>query len=70
MWFANVASSWTVLITTPTGETVAAGSWPDGTEAHQWARGINQTRLARVRGVFPLLLARDVRTELERGVQR
>ncbi|GAB3003530.1 hypothetical protein LWP59_27655 [Amycolatopsis acidiphila] len=65
---ADIAGSWTVLVTTPAGETVAAGNWPDLSEAHGWAREINQGQLARVRGLFPLVLARDLRIELERGV--
>ncbi|WP_236793242.1 hypothetical protein [Amycolatopsis sp. GM8] len=65
---ADIAGTWTVLVTTPAGETVAAGNWPDLGEARGWARDLNQTRLALVRGVFPLVLARDLRIELERGV--
>lgn len=64
---ADIAGTWTVLVTTPAGETVAAGNWPDPDEAHGWAREVNRARLARIRGVFPLVLARDLRIELERG---
>lgn len=63
----DVASSWTVVVTTPAGETVAAGNWPDHTEASTWARDLNRSRLARVRFVVPLVLARDLTADLERG---
>ncbi|SFJ76609.1 hypothetical protein SAMN05421835_108183 [Amycolatopsis sacchari] len=64
---ADIASSWTVVLTTPGGETVAAGNWPHGDEAHDWARDINIRRLARVRAVLPLVPATDLITDLVRG---
>lgn len=68
--FAEITNSWTVLVTAPTGETVAAGNWPYLIEAQDWARGINRSRLARIRGVFPLVLARDVTAALDEGQWR
>lgn len=68
--YAVAASSWTVVVTTPAGETVAAGNWPFEAEAAGWAREINRSRLARVRMVVPLVLARDLRSDLERGVEQ
>ncbi|UQS21757.1 MULTISPECIES: hypothetical protein [Amycolatopsis] len=65
---ADVAQAWTVVVTVPNGETVAAGSWPDLIEARTWARATNRARVARVRGVLPLVSARDLMTELERGM--
>ena len=64
---ADIASSWTVVVTTPAGETVAAGNWPYEDEAHDWARDINIRRLARVRAVLPLVPAADLTTDLVRG---
>jgi hypothetical protein len=64
---ADMAGSWTVLVTTPAAETVAAGSWPDLGEARDWARQVNRGRLARIRAVVPLVIARDLLTELEKG---
>lgn len=65
--YAEVASSWTVVVTIPSGETVAAGNWPHEAEANGWARELNRSRLARVRAVLPLVLARDLRIDLDRG---
>ncbi|WP_020418530.1 hypothetical protein [Amycolatopsis sp. ATCC 39116] len=65
---AEVATAWTVVVTIPTGETVAAGNWPDLIEARTWARDTNRSRLARVRAVVPLVSAGGLTTELERGV--
>jgi hypothetical protein len=68
--FADIAGSWTVLVTTPAGETVAAGNWPHLIEAQEWARGVNRSRRARIRAVVPLVLARDVATTFEEGQWR
>ncbi|MEV5299046.1 hypothetical protein [Amycolatopsis methanolica] len=65
---ADVAEAWTVVVTVPNGETVAAGNWPDLIEARTWARETNQARLARVRGVLPLVWASGLIAELERGM--
>ncbi|MEU0512593.1 hypothetical protein [Amycolatopsis sp. NPDC006125] len=65
---AEVAMAWTVVVTIPTGETVAAGNWPDLIEARTWARDTNRSRLARVRAVVPLVSASGLTRELERGV--
>jgi len=65
---ADVAAAWTVVVTVPSGETVAAGNWPDLDEAAAWAQEVNRRRLARVRMVVPLVLARELLAELERGV--
>ncbi|WP_027932979.1 hypothetical protein [Amycolatopsis thermoflava] len=65
---ADVAGAWTVVVTVPSGETVAAGNWPDLIEARAWARTTNQARLARVRGVLPLVSASGLTAELERGM--
>ncbi|OXM70742.1 MULTISPECIES: hypothetical protein [Amycolatopsis] len=65
---AEVATAWTVVVTIPTGETVAAGNWPDLIEARAWARATNRSRLARVRAVVPLVTAQRLTNELERGV--
>ncbi|GAA3831574.1 MULTISPECIES: hypothetical protein [Amycolatopsis] len=65
---AEVAMAWTVVVTIPTGETVAAGNWPDLIEARTWARDMNRSRLVRVRAVVPLVSASGLTDELERGV--
>ncbi|WP_435070876.1 hypothetical protein [Amycolatopsis thermoflava] len=65
---AEVAQAWTVVVAIPTGETVAAGNWPDLIEARIWARDMNRSRLARVRAVVPLVSAGGLARELERGV--
>ncbi|MFD4191379.1 MULTISPECIES: hypothetical protein [Amycolatopsis] len=65
---ADAANAWTVVVTVPNGETVAAGNWPDLIEARTWARETNRARLVLVRGVLPLVSARDLMTELERGM--
>jgi hypothetical protein len=67
---ADVCSSWTVVVLTPAGETVAAGNWPELPEAREWARGINRSGLAQVRFVAPLVVARDLEIELAKGVWR
>ncbi|MDQ0378589.1 hypothetical protein [Amycolatopsis thermophila] len=64
----DVAQAWTVVVTVPTGETVAAGNWPDLIEARTWARETNRSRVARVRAVVALVAAQRLTSELERGV--
>lgn len=62
-WLA-AASSWTVVVDTPTGEIVAAGPWSDLTEARDWARMINRGDLARVRFTVPVVPTRDLEAML------